>query len=111
MVKTEEMKTAIKSLEELNRNRAEVMQAMKGTSAQVQATKKLWRKGNNPVLIKVGLALIAFPDPTISDIVGTFLVAAGAVQQGIRRRTLYVEDVYKTFQGTLKEVARTKESV
>jgi hypothetical protein len=110
-MKTEEMKTAVKSLDDLNRNYAEVIQAMKGTGEQAQATKKLWRKGNNPILIKVGLALIAFPDPTISDVVGAFLVAAGSVQQGIRRRTLYVEDVYKTFQGTLKEVAITKESV
>ena len=110
-MKTEDMKTAVKSLDELNRNYAEVMQAMKGTGQQAQAAKKLWRKGNDTTLIKVGLALIAFPDPTISDIVGTFLVAAGTVQQGIRRRTLYVEDVYKTFQNSFKEVARTKESV
>jgi hypothetical protein len=71
----------------------------------------LWRKGNNSILIKLGLALIAFPDPTISDIIGTVLVAAGTVQMGIRRRTVYVEDVYKTFHGTLKDMWTIKRSV
>jgi hypothetical protein len=89
----------------------ELLQAMKDTSKEVKATKRLWRQKNNSRLIKLGLALIAFPDPTISDIIGTALVAVGTVQQGIRRRAIYTEDVYKTFQNTLKEVWNTRESL
>jgi len=103
-MKTDDTKTLADALKELNESYVDLLQAMTGTTKEVKATKQLWRKGKNSILIKLGLALIAFPDPTISDVVGAALVAAGTVQQGIRRRTLYVEDVHKTFQNTLKEV-------
>jgi hypothetical protein len=110
-MKTDDVKALNEALKELNESSAELLQAIKGTSKEVKATKKLWRQNNNSRLIKFGLALIAFPDPTISDIIGAALVAAGTVQQGIRRRTIYTEDVYKTFQNTLKEVWNTRESL
>jgi len=69
-----------------------------------------WRKGGNSTLIKLGLALIAFPEPVISDIIGASLVALGTIQEGIRRRTIYVEDVYKTFHETLKDIWNIKHS-
>jgi hypothetical protein len=55
--------------------------------------------------------LIAFPDPTISDIVGSLMVAAGLIQEGIERRTLRVEDVYKTFHGMFREVCFAREGL
>jgi len=110
-MKNEEIKNLADALKELNESYTDVIQTIKETSKEVKATKQLWRKGNNSILIKLGLALIAFPDPTISDIIGTVLVAAGTVQLGIRRRTIYVEDVYKTFHGTLKDMWTIKRSV
>lgn len=110
-MKTEDVKALNEALKELNESSTELLQAMKDTSKEVKATKKLWRQKNNSRLIKLGLALIVFPDPTISDILGTALIAAGTIQQGIRRRTIYMEDVYKTFQNTLKEVWNTRESL
>ncbi|MEM2970883.1 MAG: hypothetical protein QW270_00460 [Candidatus Bathyarchaeia archaeon] len=110
-VKTDDVKALNKALKELGDSSAELLQAMKDTAKEVKTTKNLWRQNNNSRLIKIGLALIAFPDPTISDIIGTALIAAGTVQQGIRRRTVYVEDVYKTFQNTLKEVWNFRENL
>jgi len=110
-MKNEEIKNLADALKELNESYTDVIQTIKETSKEVKATKQLWRKGNNSILIKLGLALIAFPDPTISDIIGTVMVAAGTVQMGIRRRTIYVEDVYKTFHGTLKDMWNIKRSV
>jgi hypothetical protein len=110
-MKTEDVKALNEALKELNESSVELLQAMKDTSREVKATKKLWRQKNNSRLIKIGLALIAFPDPTISDILGTALIAVGTIQQGIRRRTIYVEDVYKTFQRTLKEVWNFRENL
>lgn len=110
-MKTDEIKTLANTLRELNESYADFMQTMTNTTKDVKATKELWRKGNNPVLIKLGLALIAFPDPTISDIVGAALIAAGTVQQGIRRHTIYAEDVYKTFQNTMKEIRDIRHSL
>ncbi|HVP26799.1 MAG TPA: hypothetical protein VMT26_03940 [Candidatus Bathyarchaeia archaeon] len=110
-MKTEELKAAVDVVNELNESYVDLVHALKGTAQTAKTAKQLWRNGKRSWLIKAGLALIAFPDPTISDVVGTAMVAAGLVQEGIRRQTLHVDDVYKTFQDTLKEVRNTKESL
>lgn len=110
-MKTEEIKTVTEVAKELGDCYADLANALKGTTNAVKTSKKLWRNKNNSWLIKIGLALIAFPDPTISDIVGAALVAAGTVQMGIRRRTVYVEDVYKTFTNTFKDIRNLKQEV
>jgi len=109
-MKTEELKAAVDVVNELSESYADLAHALRGTVQTTKATKQLWRNGKRSWLIKAGLALIAFPDPTISDVVGTAMVAAGVVQEGIRRQTLHVDDVYKTFQNMLKEVRNMKES-
>lgn len=103
-METEKIKTLSDAVKELNESYGDLLEAMTETTKEVKVTKQLWRKGNNSVLIKLGLALIAFPDPTISDILGTALVAAGTIQMGIRHHTIYVEDVYRTFHATLKDM-------
>ncbi|MDH7563995.1 MAG: hypothetical protein QHH24_03810 [Candidatus Bathyarchaeota archaeon] len=110
-MKTEEVKDMIDAANEISESYAELAQALKGTAREAETARKLWRKGKKPWLIKVGLALIAFPDPTISDILGTAMVAAGVVQEGIKRQTLHVDDVYTTFQKTMKSLRVTKEHV
>jgi hypothetical protein len=110
-MKKEEAKTIVTAANELGESYTDLIQAMKETAREARTTKKLWRSGNNSMLIKLGLALIAFPDPTISDVVGSLLVAAGTVQAGMRRRSLYVDDIFKTFQNTLKEIRDVKYDV
>ncbi|MEM0384946.1 MAG: hypothetical protein QXH64_00635, partial [Nitrososphaeria archaeon] len=46
-------------------------------------------------ITSVGIALIAFPDPTISDIIGSALVLSGQYLQ--RKSPIGIEDVYKQF--------------
>ena len=110
-MKTEKLKDTVDAVNELSESYSDLTHALKETAQTAKAAKQLWRNGKRSWLIKAGLALIAFPDPTISDVVGTAMVAAGLVQEGIRRQTLHVDDVYKTFQDTLKEVRNTKESL
>jgi hypothetical protein len=111
-MKTNDMKATVNALNELNESYVDLIQAMKGTIKEVKTTRQLWQDGNKSRLIKLGLALIVFPEPTpISETIGTFLVAAGAVQAGIRRRTIYVENVYKSFKDTLKEMRSIKDSL
>jgi len=86
-------------------------EVMHSFTKELSATQKLWRKGNHSFLIKAGLALIAFPDPTITDILGSALVAAGILRFKIKRSTLHVEDVYKTFPQVIKELTTIKLSV
>jgi hypothetical protein len=111
-MKTEEIKTATKTLNELNESYSDLFGALKGTTRDVEAAKKLWRTGNNSRLIKIGVALIVFPEPTsISDCVGACFVAAGAVQKGIQNRAIFLEDVTKTFKNTLKDMWTIKHSL
>lgn len=111
-MKKEEAKTMITAANELSESYADLIHAMKETTREAKATKQLWRDGNKSKLIKLGLALIVFPEPTpISETIGSFLVAAGAVQMGIRKRRLYADDIYKTFQNTLKEMHDIKHNI
>jgi len=83
--------------------------AMHGFAKELRSTQKLWKRGNNSFLIKAGLALIAFPDPTISDVVGSALIAAGVIQLKLKNSTLSIEDVYKTLPKVIKELAAIKQ--
>jgi len=111
-MKTEEMKAATKALNELNESYSDLFGALKGTARDVEAAKKLWRAGNDSRLIKIGVALIVFPEPTpISETIGSCFVAAGVVQKGIRNRAIFLEDIAKTFKNTLKDVWAVKDSL
>ncbi len=111
-MKTEEAKTVVAAANELGESYADLIQATKGTAREAKTAKQLWRDGNKSRLIKLGLALIVFPEPTpISEAIGSILVATGAIQQGIRKRSIYMDDVFKTFHNTLKEIHDIKHDV
>jgi len=96
--------SAIECLRELSESYSDFVVNMRDFSDELKNVGKLWRAGNKSRLIKLGLTLIVFPEPTpISETVGACLVAAGAVQQGIRKRTLFVEDVPKVYAKALKD--------
>jgi hypothetical protein len=105
----EEAKTAIKALAELAEIKGDAANMLRGTRQQAAATGKLWRAGNKSKLIKIGMALIVFPEPTpISEIIGAGFLVAGAVQKGIQSQSIYMEDIGKTLKSTLKEIAEAK---
>lgn len=111
-MKNEEMKTAVTSLNELNESYLDLIQVMRGAINEAKTTKHLCRDKDKSRLIKLGLALIVFPEPTpISETIGACLVVAGAVQERIRKRRLYADDVYKTFQSALKEIRDMKHTL
>jgi hypothetical protein len=108
----DKMKLMTDSLSELSESYVDLIQAVKGTAEEMKNARKLWREGNKSKLMKLGLTLIFFPEPTpISETVGAFLLAAGAVKKGVEHNTLYADDVYKTFRNTLKEVQRIKHQI
>ena len=111
-MKLEDAKTVADALTELAETGMDFSNTVKGMSREVEMTKKLWREGNKSRLIKIGVALIMFPEPTpISETIGACFVAAGAVQKGIQNRTIFIEDIKKTFQNTLKEVYAAKHNL
>lgn len=110
-MKLAEVKAVSNALKELSESYDDLFKTLTAANNGVKVAKKLWRGGNSTILIKLGLALIAFPEPIISDFVGSLLVAAGAVQMGIRRHAIYVEDVYKTFQNTMREIWKARDNL
>jgi len=105
----ERMDATVSVLKEMSNSYVDLLQAVKGTIKDVKTARKLWRNGNKSKLVKLGLALIVFPEPTpISETIGICLIAAEAVQKGVRSRAIYIEDVYKTFQDTFKDLRTTK---
>lgn len=111
-MKPEQIKAATEALKELNESYNDIIGALKSSTTAVSDTKKLWREGNKSRLIKIGLSLIVFPEPTpISETIGACFIAAGAVQKGIKSRAIYIEDITKTFKNTLKDVLATNQSL
>ena len=111
-MKPEQVKATTKALNELSESYIDVFDAVKDTANAVGTTKKLWREGNKSRLIKIGISLIVFPEPTpISETIGACFIAAGAVQKGIQSRAIYIEDITKTFKNTLKDVLATNQSL
>jgi hypothetical protein len=106
-MKIEDMKNAVSVLNELSESHRDMLNTMNGAVQELKATKKLWKNGNESKLIKLGLALIVFPEPTpISETVGACFVAAGMIQKGVRSRSIYVEDVGRTFQQVFREMVK-----
>ena len=111
-MKPEQVKNTTRALKELTESYVDLFDAVKGTANSARATKKLWREGNKSRLIKIGVSLIFFPEPTpISETIGACFIAAGAVQKGIQSRYIYIEDIAKTFKSTLKDVLETSQSL
>ena len=108
LMKPRQIKNITEALKELNESYIDVFNTMKSTAKTAETTKKLWREGNKSRLIKIGVSLVVFPEPTpISETLGACFIAAGAVQKGIRNRSIYLEDITKTFKNTFKDVLET----
>jgi hypothetical protein len=111
-MKPEQTKIAGKALNELNESCIDMLGSIKSTTNTAAASKNLWREGNKSRLIKIGVALIVFPEPTpISETIGACFIAAGAVQKGIQNRAVYLEDITKTFKSTLRDVLENSQSL
>jgi hypothetical protein len=108
----EKAKLKKKSIQELTECYVETYSAVKSTARVVAGSKKLWREGNKSNLIKIGVACIVFPDPSpVGEIIGAGFLVAGAVQKGIQKRTLYLEDIRKDLKATLKELGNAQASI
>jgi hypothetical protein len=98
----ERLKATTKALTEMNESYIDLLRETKGTA----------QTGYKSRLIKIGVAIVMIPEPTpISPTVGACLIAAGALQKAIRNRSLFVEDVNKTFQTTMKDISAIKQNI
>jgi hypothetical protein len=108
LMKPRQIKNLTEALKELNESYIDAFNTIKNTAKTAETTKKLWREGNKSRLIKIGVSLVVFPEPTpISETIGACFIAAGAVQKGIQNRSIYLEDITKTFKSAFKDVLDT----
>ena len=110
-MKSEEFKALTASIKEMSRDHVEMASSVGAAANSAGATNKLWKSGNKSFLIKAGLALVIFPEPVVSDMLGTALLAAGAVQEGIKRQSVYLDDLPKAFRSAMKDLKSTKELI
>lgn len=110
-MKTKELRDLVTVVNELNESYVDTIHALKGVANETKAAKQLWQNKKKSKLIKLGLALIVFPEPTpISETVGSVLLAAGTVHERVRQQGLYIEDVFKTFKDVLREIRENRPS-
>ncbi len=102
-MKPEELKSAALALRELGLSFQEVSNAVGGVASDVRPLKGLWKTNGESKLIKMGLALITFPEPTpISETLGAFVLTLGMIQKKRGQSVLHIDDVYSTFQKVLQ---------
>jgi glycerol-3-phosphate O-acyltransferase len=98
-MKTEELKNVVDALRELGSSYGETLSAMSGVVKELRSASRLWRKGDKSKLIRLGLTLVAFPEPTpISETLGAVVLSVGIIQTKMRQSALHIEDIYATFQ-------------
>ena len=109
-VETEEMKRMVVVLQELGLSYTETLKVMNGFSKDLHHTNGLWRGDQKSKLIKLAFTLITFPEPTpISETMGAAVLAAGLIQNRIKKSTLHVEDVIKTFQDVNNDILKIRQ--
>lgn len=106
------MKKMAAVLQELGLSYTETIEVMRGVSKDLHHTKELWLDGHKSKLIKLACALIAFPEPTpITECVGAAVLTVGLVQNRIKKSSLHIEDVYRTFQDINKNVLKIRQEI
>ena len=109
-VEKKELKRMAVVLQELGLSYKETLEVLHEMSKDVNNAKKLWRGEQKSKLIKLALTLITFPEPTpISETIGAAVLVAGLVQNRVKKSTLHVEDVYKTFQDVNNDILKIRQ--
>ena len=109
-VEQEELKRMAVVLQELGLSYTEALEVMNGVSKDLSHTKGLWRGDQKSKLIKLAFTLITFPEPTpISETMGAAVLVAGLIQNRIKKSTLHMEDVYKTFQDVNNDILKIRQ--
>lgn len=116
MKETEELKRRTNILRELGedwrKNIAILNDSNGGNRETLDSIKRLCKESNQGSMVKIGLALIAFPLPiVIDDVLGWSFLAAGLIQKKIKNSALYLEDVNKAFPRLFKELQESRQEM
>jgi len=109
-VEPKELKRMAAVLQELGLSYTETLEVINEMSKDVNSVRKLWREEHKSKLIKLAITLITFPEPTpISETMGAAVLVAGLIQNRIKKSTLHMEDVYKTFQDVNNDILKIRQ--
>jgi len=110
-LRPEESQKIASALREFGLSYEETVKLIEEASREAESLKPLWGKPSpggpkSSRLIKLGMALIAFPIPTIGikKSLGAMLIAAGLVQEKMKH--IHVADVNTTFQDVCSELEK-----
>jgi hypothetical protein len=108
-LKIKDMKEIAASVKKQSVSCQEFGKIMKQCSEETNRLKPLISKPKcvgpeSSTLIKAGIALIAFPDPTISDLVGCTMIAAGLLKNRMKKYT--AANAYMEFKETMKALQK-----
>jgi hypothetical protein len=112
-MKTKEYKDLTESIKETCETHvavhADAAHSIATATNSVGGVAKLYKSENKSLLIKAGLALIVFPEPVVSDLLGTTLLAAGAIHEGIKRQSIYLDDLPKAFKSAMRDLKSARD--
>ena len=98
----------IKAAQELGGVHVETSKNIKDLKENLTEVNSLYDHGyggTRKSLISFGIALIMIPEPTlISDVIGGGIVAAGCLYNKINPPPIFVDDIFKTINGQMKEI-------
>ena len=103
----EDAKEIASSIKELSKSYQEFGKTLKQINRETKDLKPLIGKPGeakleNSRLVKAGIALVLFPDPTISDLFGYAMIAAGYLKNRSKRNT--AANVCVEFSDTAKRL-------
>jgi len=106
-----ELKALTKSLQDLSKTRAETASSINSVKSDLITTRNLSKGENKPWLIRSGAALMVMPDPLVTCVIGAAFIAAGSVQAGVKRQSVYVDDLPKALGSAFKTIKSTKDDI
>jgi len=113
MMEVDDLRTVVTCLRELGLSYEEFCGILKDAVDDIRPVKRLvgnpYAESFDSWLIKAGIALVVFPDPTISDLIGSIMIAAGLIRRRMKQPT--TADILLEFRDMTKSLKNIREEL
>ena len=110
--KTDHIVQAAKELGETFKDTATIINGMNGAVEEANQLYDHGQGGAGNSMISLGIALVAFPEPTlISDVFGASVIATGLLYNHLVPPPLYIDNIFETIQSQVKAIHSTGEDL
>jgi hypothetical protein len=117
MIEMERLKTdhIVQAAKELGFAYTEVAGLLSGMNGAVNEVNQLYDHGYGGAgksLIKFGIAMVVFPEPSmISDVIGGGVIATGLLYNKLVPPPIYIDNIFETIQEQVKTIHSTGENL